>query len=120
MQWSKLIVAVLGLLAPAAYAMAQAGLAYETIQPSHIRLGESATLRVTSLDGDLKSVPLPVVSGLSFEVIGHAQGLEFFNGTPIPSTSILIRVTPQIAGIFSIPGLTPKSEPLVLDVVGSE
>jgi hypothetical protein len=120
MHWSKVIVAMLGLLAPAAYAMAQAGLAYETIQPEHIRLGESATLRVTSLDGDLPNVPLPVVSGLSFEQIGRAQGLEFVNGTSIPSTSILIRVTPQMAGIFSIPGLSPKSEPVVLDVVSAD
>jgi hypothetical protein len=97
--------------------MAQEALAYETIQPSHIRLGESATLRVTSLSGELKSVPLPAVSGLTFEEIGRSQGLEFVNGTSLPSSSILIRVTPQMAGIFSIPGLTPKSEPLVLDVV---
>jgi hypothetical protein len=120
MHWSKVIVAMLGLLAPAAYAMAQAGLAYETIQPEHIRLGESATLRVTSLDGDLPNVPLPVVSGLSFELIGRAQGLEFVNGISIPSTSLLIRVTPQMAGIFSIPGLSPKSEPVVLDVVNPD
>jgi hypothetical protein len=120
MHWSKVIVAMLGLLAPAAYAMAQAGLAYETIQPEHIRLGESATLRVTSLDGDLPNVPLPVVSGLSFELIGRAQGLEFVNGISIPSTSILIRVTPQMAGIFSIPGLSSKSEPVVLDVVNPD
>jgi len=120
MHWSKVIVAILGLLAPAAYAMAQAGLAYETIQPEHIRLGESATLRVTSLDGDLPNVPLPVVSGLSFELIGRSQGLEFVNGISIPSTSILIRVTPQMAGIFSIPGLSPKSEPVVLDVVNPD
>lgn len=120
MQWSKVIVAILGLLAPAADAMAQAGLAYETIQPEHIRIGESATLRVISLGGDLPEVPLPVVSGLSFELIGRSQGLEFVNGTSVPSTSILIRVTPQMAGIFSIPGLSPKSEPLVLDVVSED
>ena len=120
MRWSSVIVAILGMLAPAAFAMAQAGLAYETIQPEHIRLGESATLRVTSLDGDLPNIPLPVVSGLSFELIGRAQGLEFVNGTSIPSTSILIRVTPQMAGIFSIPGLSPKSEPVVLDVVSAD
>ena len=99
MHWSKVIVAMLGLLAPAAYAMAQAGLAYETIQPEHIRLGESATLRVTSLDGDLPNVPLPVVSGLSFELIGRSQGLEFVNGTSIPSTSIL-----NVTGTFKPDG----------------
>jgi hypothetical protein len=120
MQAAKVLVAILGLLAPAAHARAQEALAYETIQPSHIRLGESATLRVTSLSGDLKAVPLPAVSGLTFEEIGRSDGLEFVNGTSLPSSSILIRVTPQMAGIFSIPGLTPKSEPLVLDVVPAD
>jgi hypothetical protein len=120
MQRGRVIVAILGLLAPAGYALAQEALAYETIQPSHIRLGESATLRVTSLSGELKNVPLPAVSGLAFEEIGRSQGLEFVNGTSLPSSSILIRVTPQMAGIFSIPGLTPKSEPVVLDVVSAD
>ncbi len=43
MRWIKFIVAVLYLLAPAEYAMAQAynALAYETIEPSRIKLGES-------------------------------------------------------------------------------
>jgi hypothetical protein len=120
MQWGKVIVAVFVLLAPAGYAMAQEELAYETIQPSRIKLGESATLRVTSLSGELRSVTLPTVSGLTFEEIGRSQGLEFVNGTSLPSNSILIRVTPQMAGIFSIPGLTPKSEPIVLDVVSAD
>jgi BatD DUF11 like domain len=100
----------------AAHAKADAPLAYETIQPSRILLGESATLRVTSLESNLKSITLPAVAGLTFEVVDRTQQLEFINGTSIPSTSILIRVTPQIAGIFSIPGLTPKSEPLILEV----
>jgi hypothetical protein len=120
MQRGRVIVAILVLLAPSGYAMAQEALAYETIEPSHIRLGESATLRVTSLSGELKNVPLPAVSGLSFEEIGRSQGLEFVNGTSLPSSSILIRVTPQMAGIFSIPGLTAKSEPVVLDVVSAD
>ena len=120
MQRGRAIVAILVLLAPSGYTVAQDALAYETIQPSSIRLGESATLRVTSLSGELKSVPLPTVSGLSFEEIGRSQGLEFINGTSLPSSSILIRVTPQMAGIFSIPGLTPKSEPVVLDVVSAD
>ena len=120
MQRGRAILAISCLLAPAGYAMAQEELAYETIEPAHIRLGESATLRVTSLSGELKSVTLPSVSGLSFEELGRSQGLEFVNGTSLPSSSILIRVTPQMAGIFSIPGLTPKSQPVVLDVVNAD
>jgi hypothetical protein len=123
-----LIVAILGLLAPIGIAnalamadgMADASLAFETIEPSRIRLGDSAMIRVTSLDGYLKSVPLPTVPGLTFEMLGRSQGLEFVNGKSITSTYILIRVTPQFVGLFSIPGLTPKSPTLGLEVVSGD
>jgi hypothetical protein len=128
MHWSKVIVAVLGLLAPIATAnalamadgMADESLAFETIEPARIRLGDSALIRVTSLDGYLKSVPLPSIPGLTFETLGRSQGLEFLNGKSIQSTYILIRVTPQFAGVFTIPGLTPKSRSLGLEVVSGE
>ena len=124
-QWSKVIVAILGVLAPIATAnavamadaIADTALAYETIEPSRIRLGDSAVIRVTSLDGYLKSVPLPTVPGLTFELLGRTQGLEFVNGKSLPATYILIRVTPQFLGVFTIPGLTPKSRTLGLEVV---
>ena len=117
-----LIVAILGLLAPVAnaYAAADLSLAYETIEPPSIRLGESATIRVTSLDGYLESVPLPTVTGLAFEVIERSRGFEFVNGTPIASSHILIRVTPQFVGVFTIPGLTPTSRTLGLEVVSGD
>ncbi len=119
MPWSKVIVAIIALLAPTAYAMADvyATLAYETIQPARIRLGESAIIRVTSLSGEMESPPLPTVAGLTFKVLGRTQGIEFAKGTSIPANYILIRVTPKNTGLFSIPGLTPKAEPLVLQVV---
>jgi hypothetical protein len=128
MHWSKVIVAILGLLAPIANAnamamadgMADPALAYETMEPSRIRLGDSAIIRVTSLDGYLKSVPLPTVTGLTFEILGRSQGLEFVNGKSIPSTYIVIRVKPQFVGLFSIPGLTPKSPSLGLEVVNGD
>jgi BatD DUF11 like domain len=128
MHWSKVIVAILGLLGPIANAnalamadgMADAALAYESIEPARIRLGDSAIIRVTSLDGYLKSVPLPTVPGLTFEILGRSQGLEFVNGKSIPSTYIVIRVTPQFAGQFSIPGLTPQSRSLGLEVASGD
>jgi hypothetical protein len=57
MHWIKVIIANLYLLAPAAYAMAQTldDLAYETVEPSRIKLGESAILRVISF-GRIKDV----------------------------------------------------------------
>lgn len=118
MRWIKVIVALLGLVAPIGYALAQAydALAYETVEPSRIKIGESAILRVTSF-GRLKDIELPTVPGLVFEQMGRSQGLEFVNGTAVPATFIQIRVTAQIAGVFSIPGLTPSSPSIGLEVV---
>jgi hypothetical protein len=119
MHWRKLIVTILGILAPIANAMALAdpALAYETIEPARIRLGDSATIRVTSLDGYLKSVELPIVPGLTFELTGRSQGIEVVNGNMIPSNYVLIRVTPQFTGTFTIPGITPSSRSIGLEVV---
>ena len=87
-----------------------------SIEPSQIALGESAQLTImTSGDGTL-SVTLPVVSGLEFRVVAQSRRIEIFNGATIASTSTVIRVTPEEAGVFTIPGVTPKSPPLVLRV----
>src|SRR5579863_479036 len=118
MRLINVIIISLCLLAPAEYAIAQSldALAYETIEPSRIKLGESATLRVTSF-GRLKDVALPTIPGLLFETIGRSEGFDFVNGAAIPATFILIRVTPQFAGEFSIPGLAPSSRSIGLEVV---
>jgi oxygen tolerance protein BatD len=118
MRWIKVIFASLYLLAPVGNAIAQSldELAYETIEPSRIKLGESATLRVTSF-GRIKDVALPTIPGLVFEAIGRSQGFDFVNGSTISATFFLIRVTPQFAGVFSIPGLTPGSRSIGLEVV---
>jgi hypothetical protein len=118
MRWIKVIIASLWLLASAEYAMAQSldALSFETIEPSRIKLGESATLRVTSF-GRLKDVALPTIPGLVFEAIGRSEGFDFVNGATLPATFILIRVTPQFAGVFSIPALTPTSRSIGLEVV---
>ncbi len=121
MRWIKIIAAILGVVAPAEYAMAQANgaLAYETVEPARIKLGESAIIRVTSFSR-LRDVALPIVPGLVFEEIGRSEGFDFVNGTPISATFILIRVTPQFAGLFSIPGLTPTSPSIGLEVVSGD
>jgi hypothetical protein len=110
--------AIVGLLLlAAAPASADDPWIYATIQPAQITLGESARFTITNLgDGATPPITMPVVSGLKFEVIGHTRQIEIINGTTLPSTSIVVRVTPQMAGIFSIPGVTPKSQPVVLQV----
>jgi hypothetical protein len=118
MRWIKLIIATLAMLAPAEHALAQAdnALAYETVQPSRIKVGESAIIQVTSF-GRLKGIELPTMPGLMFEEMGRSEGFEFLNGTPIPATFIRIRVTAQFAGVFTIPALTPTAQSIGLEVV---
>lgn len=87
-----------------------------SIEPAQIALGESAQLTImTSGDGTL-SVALPVVSGLEFRVVAQSRRLEIINGATLASTSTIIRVTPEEAGVFTIPGVTPNAPPLVLRV----
>jgi hypothetical protein len=122
MHCSKVTLAILCLLAPLATANAAAdtSLTYETIQPSRIRVGDSAIIKLTSLDGYQESVALPNVPGLKFEVIARTRGFEFDRGTSIPSSYIIIRVTPQFAGMFTIPGLSPNTKSLGLEVVKAD
>lgn len=122
--WIYVLAVMAGLLAPPALtaAMAEASgdttLSYATLEPAHIELGGSAVIRITTFYGRLSSVPpLPSVPGLTFQVLGREQGFEFGNGQTIPATYILIKVTPHSAGLFSIPGLLPKSKALLLDVL---
>jgi hypothetical protein len=108
-------VLVLGSFAVAA-AWADDPLVYATIQPAKIALGESAQLTITNLGDGTNAITLPVVSGLKFEIIARTREIQLINGTTLPSSSIVMRVTPQIAGIFTIPAVTPKAQPLVLQV----
>jgi oxygen tolerance protein BatD len=103
-------------LALAAPAIADDPLVYATIQPAQITLGESAKFTITNLGDGTAPITMPVVSGLQFEIVARTRQIEIINGTTLPSSSIVVRVTPQMAGIFTIPGVTLKSQPLVLQV----
>jgi hypothetical protein len=87
-----------------------------SLEPAQIALGESAQLTILTSGNGTLSVSLPVVAGLEFRVVGQSRQIEMINGTTIESTSTIVRVTPDEAGVFTIPGLTPKSPPLVLRV----
>lgn len=99
-----------------ASALADDPLVYATLQPAQIQLGESAQFTITNLGDGTNPITLPVVSGLRFEIIARTREMQVINGTMLPSSSIVMRVTPQIAGIFTIPAVTPKAQPLVLQV----
>ncbi len=100
----------------AAAAFADDPLVYATIQPAQIQLGESAQFTITNLGDGTNPITMPVVAGLKFEIIARTHEVQIINGTTLPSSSIVMRVTPQIAGIFTIPAVTPKAQPLVLQV----
>jgi hypothetical protein len=87
-----------------------------SIEPSQIALGESARLTIFTSGNGTLSVPLPVVPGLEFRVVGTSHRYQLVNGMAIESTSTIVRVTPEEAGVFNIPGPTPNSPPLVLRV----
>ena len=87
-----------------------------TIEPQQIEVGESARLTILTSGSGTLSVTLPVVSGLEFRVVGQSRQIQIINGAKIESTSTTIRVTAEEAGVFTIPGLTPTSPPLVLRV----
>jgi hypothetical protein len=116
----SLLLAAWGLLGVfvAATAFADDPLVYATIQPAQIELGESAQFTITNLGDGTNPINMPKVSGLKFEIIGRTREVQLINGTTLPSTSIIMRVTPQMAGIFTIPAVTPKAQPLVLQVNG--
>jgi hypothetical protein len=86
------------------------------IEPAQIALGESARLTILTSGSGTLSIPLPVVAGLEFRVVGQSRQVQSINGITIESTSTIIRVTPEVAGVFTIPGMTPKSPPLTLHV----
>jgi hypothetical protein len=109
------VTVLMGVLGAAA-ALADDPLVYATIQPAQIYLGESAQLTITNLGDGTNPSTMPVVSGLKFEIVARTHEIQIINGTTLPSSSVVMRVTPQIAGIFTIPAVTPKSQPLVLQV----
>jgi hypothetical protein len=116
-RWLRSAAVILGVLLGCARVMADAPLAYATIEPQKISMGQSAIMRITSLGPSMGVFTMPAVQGLDFELLGHANQMEFVNGTSFPTSSVVLRVTAQIAGIYKIPAVTPKSQPLILEVV---
>ncbi len=87
------------------------------IEPSQIEMGDSAQLTITASGSGTLSVALPVVSGLEFRVVGQSRQIQIINGATLESTSTIVRVTPEEPGVFTIPGPSPHSPPMVLRVI---
>jgi hypothetical protein len=114
--WSHAVASLVVYLALAALASAD-GLTYQVLQPTSIVMGESAYLKISSVDSELQNIKVPEVQGLTFELLGHSRQMEFSGGIASETSSIVVRVTPQIAGIFKIPAPAPTSNPVILEVL---
>jgi hypothetical protein len=114
--WGRLITAVAAYLATTPV-LAAAHLLNATLEPAEITVGQSAQLTISRLGTGIEGVTLPVVAGLEFRVIEEFRQSESIHGASLPTTTTVVRVTPQTVGTFIIPGITPKSQPLVLRVV---
>ena len=100
----------------AAPALAAAPLFNATLEPSQIALGDSTQLTITSSGKGTDFPKLPQVAGLELRIVGQSQRIQIVNGATLASTSLIVRVTAQTAGTFTIPSLAPNSEPLILRV----
>ena len=84
-------------------------LVYVTIEPKEITMGQTARLTITNLGTYSRAPTLPKVSGLQFDVVGHTHQFEMSGGGTLPSSSVIVQVTPLIAGTFTIPPITPNA-----------
>src|SRR5580693_2260233 len=87
------------------------------IEPSQIEMGDSAQLTITISGSGTLSVSLPQVSGLEFRIVGQSRQIQIINGTTLESTSTIVRVTPELPGVFIIPGPSPNSPTMTLRVM---
>jgi len=112
--WQWVAAAALGtLLAPVAFSEPQVT---ERIEPDKITLGEAAQLTIAASGTDTPAITPPMVAGLEFVAVGQSQQVESINGVTHSSTTIIYQVIPRQAGVFTIPGMTAGTQPLVLTV----
>jgi hypothetical protein len=84
------------------------------LEPSTLRLGESAQLTIAS--DNTAAISPPMVAGLEFVAAGQSQRIESINGVTHVSTSVTYQVIPQQVGVFTIPSATSGAEPVILTV----
>lgn len=88
----------------------------QRIEPSTIAMGEAARLTISASGDQAPTITPPMVAGLEFMAINQSQQVESINGVTHSTSSVTYQVLPQQAGLFTIPGAVPGSQPLVLKV----
>jgi hypothetical protein len=104
-----------GTLIASAMQVADAAAA-QRIEPTQIGMGDSARLIIAASGNDASTISPPMVAGLEFVAVAQSQRIESINGVSSASTTVTYQVTPQEAGVFTIPGAGPGSAPVVLTV----
>jgi len=107
-----LMSAVIALLALPVHAAPQVLSA--TLNPSEITIGHTALLTITTLGSNADDVLLPFVGGLEFRTVSQSRRVDTATGAT--RTTLVVRVTPQMAATFSIPPLAANLGPLTLTV----
>lgn len=91
----------------------------QSLSPTEVKVGESATLTITASGADASSISEPQVPGLNFNEIGQASRIQSINGVTTSATSMTFEVTAEQPGVYSIPAPAPGAQPVVLTVAPS-
>jgi hypothetical protein len=111
------LAAIGGLIGWTVAASANAAAITEQVEPAEIALGQSAQLTITASGDTQAALAPPAIPGLEFVAVGQSSQMESNNGQTTTSSSVIYRVTPQRAGIYTIPAVAQGSQPQVLRVL---
>jgi len=111
-----LVVMLTGLLLSSLAAAAEPAIT-ERIEPAQIALGNSAQLTIATSGDAATSIAPPLIAGLEFVAVGQSSQIQIINGRTSSTQSVVYQVIPQRVGLYSIPGIAPGSQPLVLRVL---
>jgi hypothetical protein len=114
---SRRLASMAALLLLATAASAAEPVVTEQIEPAEIALGQSAQLTIAASGANATQITPPVIPGLEFAAVGQTSQIESINGRTTSTSSVVYQVTPQRVGIYTIPGITQRSQPQVLTVV---
>jgi hypothetical protein len=113
---NRLAAAMAGLTVLAATASAAAAVT-EQVEPAEITLGQTAQLTITASGDTETALAPPVIPGLEFVAVGQSSQTESINGQTSTTSSVIYQVTPQRAGIYTIPAVFQGSQPQLLRVL---
>lgn len=88
----------------------------QRIEPATIELGGAAQLTISASGTDTPQITPPMVPGLEFVAVSQAQRIESVNGVTTSTASVTYQVIPREAGVYTIAGVAPGAQPVVLTV----